>query len=526
MADYVWPPSLRMSSVSWRYLSNAGAQTSPLTGVTRTISRSGDRLACSIRVSGSSGAERAQLQALTAALAGQSHRIYLPDLANPRRGVFPSSELLTNPEFIEGTTGWSGDSRYSRAVVDGVYRATVNANTGAAAYPAFQNPTYVQYAPYAMRAFMRAGRGTWAPYVYTAGTNNVTVAGGTGYGVSGAVPLATTGTSSGVYDNSTTGLSQGDFLDLHYASLTRCAQVDNGPNLLLQSNSFSTAPWTLNNATSGANGTAGPDGTISSQALVENATNAAHNAQQTFTISSAAADVAISCDIKQGTRGWGYLQLFEATGSSIVTGYFNVATGVVGNVYAGANWSNGRLFIVDRGNGWYRCHMVARKTNAATSVTGYVGSATGDNAATYAGTAAATALVIWNASAALSSVPVRLTATTSVASAGAAQTGERLYIKGGPASTAKALQIADMAELVLPTYSHLVRLTASLDFDAAGLGFLIFKPGLPTSPSDSAPVIVQQPMGKFMLASNETEYETQPGRFSDFTFDFVQDLTP
>jgi hypothetical protein len=525
MADVVLPPGFRVSAVNHRIVGNAASFVSPLTGATRTYSRPGDRWGVQVSVDSASDresfAQRALYQAVVGALRSKANRLIFSDPSYVRRGSFPSTEILSNPDFSGGVTGWSSDSRYTASESGRVLRATVNASAGSAAYPAFQNPTYVQYAPYAMRALVRAGRGTWAPQVYAAGAANVTIPGGTGYGVAAAVANATSGLSSGVYDNSTTGLIQGDFLELHYASASRCALVDNSPNLLLQSNAFGTSPWTLNNATSGANGTAGPDGSIASQALVENVTNAAHNAQQTVTIASSVADIAISCDIKAGTRGWGYLQLFEATGSTIVTGYFNVSAGTVGNVYAGANWSNGRLFIVPRGNGWHRCTMVVRKTNAATSITGYVGSATGDNAATYAGVASATALELFGASMALSSVPVAYRATTAAASTGALQTGFGLFLKGLPVSTNGLLLAGDQVEITTPNGPQFNIATGALNSDAAGLGWLPLAMAA-RSPADNVAAIVHQPMGRFVLDADEVGWSSRPGRFSDFSLDLIE----
>ena len=43
MSDYTWPSSVIPTSSEWRLLANTAAFISPLSGMTRTLSRGGDR---------------------------------------------------------------------------------------------------------------------------------------------------------------------------------------------------------------------------------------------------------------------------------------------------------------------------------------------------------------------------------------------------------------------------------------------------------------------------------------------------
>lgn len=75
-------------------LSNTAAFMSPLSGTTRTLSRGGDRWACSIVFNALSGADRATLQAFLTRLRGQAHRVTLPDHSYYKRGALTSNFLV------------------------------------------------------------------------------------------------------------------------------------------------------------------------------------------------------------------------------------------------------------------------------------------------------------------------------------------------------------------------------------------------------------------------------------------------
>jgi hypothetical protein len=162
------------------------------------------------------------------------------------------------------------------------------------------------------------------------------------------------------------------------------------------------------------------------------------------------------------------------------------------------------------GNGWYSVAIVARKTSSATSVTAIIGLSTGDTVQSYSGDGASL-IYAWRATLAQSSVPTRLVQTTSAATSGTSQTGSALYVKGLPASTSGLLTCDDVVEV----NGECLQLTASLDSDAAGLGYLQFKPSLFRSPSDNDPIIVNAPMPKMKLKSSAS-WTNQFGLYSDF----------
>jgi hypothetical protein len=152
-------------------------------------------------------------------------------------------------------------------------------------------------------------------------------------------------------------------------------------NLFLYSNSFSTAPWTLNNATLSANSaqTASPDGTTNSTVLIEDGTTGLHSLKQDITTTVDSTYV-FSVYVKEYARGNIRMQLAAAGFGTVQYVNFNVTTGVVGNQIGG---SKGHMLYV--GNGWYRCHLTTPKATAAVATTATIYLADASNQVSYTG---------------------------------------------------------------------------------------------------------------------------------------------
>jgi len=101
---------------------------------------------------------------------------------------------------------------------------------------------------------------------------------------------------------------------------------------------------------------------------------------------------------------------------------------------------------------------------------------------------------------------------------GANQTGSGLIIDGLPNSTTGLLLPGDWIEVNL----ELKRITAPLNSDGSGNGFIQFSPPLRTSPADNTPIIVNAPFGRFIYSGNENGWQTEPGRFATSSFDMVE----
>lgn len=125
-------------------------------------------------------------------------------------------------------------------------------------------------------------------------------------------------------------------------------------NLILQSQTFDNASWTKSASSITANAIASPDGTVTSDKLVEDTTTAAHVAYQAVTITSG---ITYTFSIYAKVGGRNRISM----GVSIINAdaLFNLSTGTVISTGSALVSSS----ITSIGNGWYRCSI----THAATS---------------------------------------------------------------------------------------------------------------------------------------------------------------
>lgn len=525
MSDMIFPPWLRISGGRYDFLSNTAASSSIFTGATRSVGRTGDRVKVAINTQNASDREtdpnRPLLKAIRAGLRGQANRIWYTDSAYRPRGSFPAAELLSNNTFGSGTTGWSSGTKYSFSVDARLGRMQRIDGNSSDTSALLQSVSVTQYLPYVVRAMTLPGQGTFTQIgarvaavdaaLSTPGMTSVV-----------HVPLTTGAQNYGISDFQTSGLMAGSHFLVPYLSLSRCALVDNGANLLLHSEGINQAAWTKTRSSTNADSETAPDGTVTADRIIEDATASnTHLVSQTpAAVSSSAMDYSFSVALKAGTRTWSRILIQENTGSTALSAYFNLSTGAVGTTTTGANWSNLRTSSIALGNGWFQCAIVGRKTNAATSLTAFIFVATADNTASYTGDGTSY-IAAWRATLAQSSVPTRLVQTTTTAlPTGTVQSGPGYYLKGLPPSTNGLLLYGDWVQIG----NQLCMVTAALNSDAAGLGYLQLAYPPRTAPADNAPVIIHQPMGRFILTGNEGGWDDSPGVFSSFDFDMVEAL--
>jgi hypothetical protein len=520
LTDFLFPPHVRISAEQLTAVANTNAARSIFTGAVRTTSRAGSRLRFGLSTSNASVREDyrndAALQAFFSRLEGQTHRLLFADPGYALRGSFPTGELLSNNTFANGTTGWSSFADEVLSVSDRVMRVT---RRSSGVTPQIrQRATVIQYAPYASRAFLVNGRGSPSLFSYMDSGAVVPLAQTAGPGMATASMVASTTTiDSAPYDAAATG-NAGDYFEVHYMSLARCALIDGGVNLLTRSEEFNDATWAKGQATVTANSIVAPDGTLTADDLVDNAVNALHFVQKSFTITSSAVDIQVSIAVKARSRS--FCTLLLGDGSTNLAQSFNLAIGALGaSNSTGATWANLRSFVTDLGNGWYRLTMVGRKTSSATAITMSILPASSDGGTTYAGSSNA-AIALWRATGSLSGVPARLKQTSSVESTGETQNGTTLHLKGLPPSMSNLLLPG--ARVQLGTQLNIV--TAPLHSDAAGFGFLECGMRWRVSPSDNAPVIIHQPFGRFIQTGPETGWDQQPGGFSNYDLQIEEAL--
>lgn len=531
MADLFWPADIIPSSVEWRILDSTAVFNSALSGVTRTVSRPGSRLACTLNFNALSGQDRGRVQGILANLRGRSNRIWLYDNSYSQRGSFPATELVENNTFLSAT-GWTTGGFHSLVRQDNamrVARSTVGTSASALHETAGNTPT--TYAGYAARAFLREGRGTFT----STGPRIGTTAGGSyagtdtsGYGLK--TTQSSSGTSSSLffslYDSQTSGTVAGDYFDVLYTSLSRCAVVDNGLNALTYSDQIDNAAWAKTNCTSsGANINAftAPDGTLTGERLVEStdATNQYHYITQNATKPASSQWWTMYGAFRAGDGGTSRTRTRLKLGS--VTDFseaaFNLSTGAIVATSNSGSSSGAKGYVQDLGGGWYYCALVCLLPSSVTTIAcqAFIEDAT--SGVLYTGNGAGN-IGVWRVGAAASQYPVRLTQTITAAVTGTSQTGTALHLKALPASTNGLLMPGDWVECS----GQLNMVTAPLNSDGAGLGYLQLQRPFTTAPSDNAPVIINRPMGRFLLADEEVGWSSRPGVLSDFSISFVEDI--
>jgi len=133
-------------------------------------------------------------------------------------------------------------------------------------------------------------------------------------------------------------------------------------NLLTYSEQFDNAAWTKTSATVSANSVANPmDGQVTADTLLEAAASAEHTITQPGTIAASAAPFSVC--VKGLNRDWARLKITDSA-ATVFTAFFNLSTGVVGTVSAGATAAITQVY-----SGWFRCVLIptAPAAGAATA---------------------------------------------------------------------------------------------------------------------------------------------------------------
>jgi hypothetical protein len=293
---------------------------------------------------------------------------------------------------------------------------------------------------------------------------------------------------------------------LPYASMTRCALVDAGQNLLLQSDLLSTT-WTTLAGTVTANNATSPTGATSGNAMAdrfsENTANSAHYVSQSLTLPSAAGSYTFSVAVKYVNAQWMFIEM-----TGIMFSYLDVLNGTLG--VNGGSGTKGQFALANLGNGWYRLSVSGFKAAGVTSSTLAIGTASANGTSSFTGTSRSILIsrpTLSNGHHATQLVPT----TTAAVNSTVAPSG-KINVMGLPASTANLLLSGDFVEI----NGELKQVTATLSSAADGTGTLSFRPGLYKQPAHGDPVIINNPMGRFQL-SDAIGYESLFGSYADLT---------
>ena len=148
---------------------------------------------------------------------------------------------------------------------------------------------------------------------------------------------------------------------------------EGGAPLNLYSDEFDSSYWSKGNCSITADAATAPDGTLTMDKIVEDAT--ASTTHQVFRgLVNSAGNIAVTVEVKAGERTWFRIGI----GGGVGNAYFDVANGVLGTVDAGLTAT-----IEELPEGCYRCTVAV--TTAGSNVTIYIGPSNGDAGALYTG---------------------------------------------------------------------------------------------------------------------------------------------
>jgi hypothetical protein len=168
-------------------------------------------------------------------------------------------------------------------------------------------------------------------------------------------------------------------------------------NLLLYSQEFDNAAWLLSSATITANAAAAPDGTMTVDRLIEDATNNVHQVRQAATY-AVSTTYALSVFVAQsGTGSLRNVQLImQTTAGGFITQHFDLTAGTVGTTATSGAFPfvlvAARMFPVPGG---YRCVLIATSGSTAGAGVAYFRMLNG-TAQTYLGDGVSS-LYLWGA---------------------------------------------------------------------------------------------------------------------------------
>jgi hypothetical protein len=123
-------------------------------------------------------------------------------------------------------------------------------------------------------------------------------------------------------------------------------------NLLLRSEEFDNASWTVTNGSVTADDSSAPNGATSADLLTATATGSYQGRLVQSMSSITAQSYTLSCYAKANNSHFLALRFVDA-GSGNSSGYFNLLTGQVS--YTDTAWTTLSISATDVGDGWYRC---------------------------------------------------------------------------------------------------------------------------------------------------------------------------
>ncbi|MFT5438261.1 MAG: flagellar capping protein FliD [Alphaproteobacteria bacterium] len=175
------------------------------------------------------------------------------------------------------------------------------------------------------------------------------------------------------------------------AGYTLNLQPSSGSNLLLQSEAADDAAWTAQNSTVSANAITAPDGSLTADGLVADATNATHFLTNAGAVTLTAGETYVySTYVKAGDRADARIALSGAAFGTSQGADFDLSLGTVTSTDNGIEEAT----IEDVGDGWFR---VSVKASAVATGDAFVESYAKDTTTSFTGDGATVSTYFWGA---------------------------------------------------------------------------------------------------------------------------------
>jgi hypothetical protein len=177
----------------------------------------------------------------------------------------------------------------------------------------------------------------------------------------GTTRTATSGTA-GTYK-----ITDGIGSDISTITLMGLLKEQGQTNLALRSDAIDNASWTKNNTTITADATTAPDGATIADKLVETASTATHNAEQSVTKAASALAYSFSVYGKQAEKTKLRLYIDDGAGNGAHADC-DLANGTIGSASGdGTPFTSLGTGVHAEFNGWYRC-VLQGTSNTATTI--------------------------------------------------------------------------------------------------------------------------------------------------------------
>jgi hypothetical protein len=175
------------------------------------------------------------------------------------------------------------------------------------------------------------------------------------------------GYTEGVLFSTLPNSASGDFTVTRATTATRTnadGLIELVPyNLLQYSENFTNAVWSKNFSTISANAAIAPNGTLTADKLIPNATNNFHSTGAPFSLNTTFTTTTFSAYMKADGYNYGNLLIVSnGSFSNFLEVIFNLQNGTIENTGRSVGGYVGTSSIESVGDGWYRCSVTVTNT--------------------------------------------------------------------------------------------------------------------------------------------------------------------